>query len=286
MEIKTEAKISIFVGSSSPSKILSFDKRVRALELTREEALQLSAALVENTTTNVARDCGGLEVKQAPKIESDFISLLGHIEDEARQYMDEHCFPSHDFSHVLRVQRLCKVIGEAENADMLILYAAALLHDLGREAERKNPSVDHAEKSAEIARTLLEKVHFPRDKIPAVLYAIKVHRFSKGASPTTLEARILQDADRIDISGAIGIAMTFAYGGAYNRELYDINDPFAQSRELNDKNYTLDHFYAKLLNLPKTMHTRLGKQIAEKRTRFLQLFLQELRTEIESTDEY
>jgi uncharacterized protein len=239
----------------------------------------VSTLLADSITERAQANCEE-QTKESSLIESNPDRLLFEIELEAKRYMNEHCYIGHDFSHVLRVRKLCNIISEAENADKLILNAAALLHDLGRDAERKDPAADHAEKSAEIAKSILQKIGFPSDKIPAVLYAIKVHRFSKGESPNTLEAKILQDADRIDISGALGIATTFAYSGAHNRDLYEPQDPFAEKRSLDDKNYALDHFYTKLLNLPRTMHTKTGRQLAEKRALFTQLFLKELKNEI------
>jgi len=278
MKIKTKSEICITIGNFSSSKILFFDKPVRAIELTKEESQRVSSLLTDGTNTTVSSNG---QSKKETIGEPRTINILAEVGREVKRYMDKHHFSGHDFSHVLRVQKLCRVIGEEENADMLVLLASALLHDLARDEERKNPGVDHAEKSAEIAKDILQRTGFPREKIPAVVYAIRVHRFTKGVTPTTLEAKILQDADRIDISGAIGIATTFAYSGVYNREIYDFNDPFAENRSLDDHNYSVDHFYTKLLNLPKTMHTRISKQIAEKRIEFMQLFLKELRDEIE-----
>jgi uncharacterized protein len=160
------------------------------------------------------------------------------------------------------------MIGEEEKADPLILEAAALLHDVGRSLE----GVDHAEKSAEIAEKLLAECSFPVAKIPQVLYAIRMHRYSRGAEPDTLEAKILQDADRIDISGAIGVAMTFAYGGSKNTELYDKDDPLARNRELDDTKYVLDHFQTKLFKLPETMHTKTARQLIRERYSYLRSF--------------
>lgn len=209
--------------------------------------------------------------------------MLASIEDEAERYMREHHFSGHDFAHVMRVRRLCKIIGKKENADMLVLEAAALLHDLGREAERKDFAVNHANKSVEIADKILQKVRFPSEKTTQVLYAIKVHRFTQHIFPKTIEAKILQDADRIDISGASGIAMTFAYSGAHGIELYNYKDPFAENRSFDDKQYSIDHFYTKLLKLPEAIHTETGRKIAEKRSKFLSRFLKQLRSEIEGS---
>jgi len=280
MEIKTRSGICINVDNSGPSKFLFFDKPVRTVELAKDESLQISTLLVGSINTETVTDFRR-QAKKEMSVESDTLSILARVEREAKRYMKEHHFSGHDFAHVLRVQKLCKAMGCKENADIVVLLASALLHDLGRDHERKNPAIDHAEKSAEIAEEILRKVGFPSEKISAVVYAIKVHRFSKGVTPTTLEAKILQDADRIDISGAVGIASTFAFGGVHNSEIYNLDDPFAENRDLDDKNYVLDHFYAKLLHLPETMHTKIGREMAKKRTKFMSLFLDQLKYEIE-----
>ena len=280
MKIKTKSGVYITIDSNGPSNVVFFDKPVRTIELAKEESLQISSLLVGGINTETATDFRR-QAKKEMSVESDTLLTLAEVEREAKRYMEEHHFGGHDFAHVLRVKRLCKAIGEKENADMLVLLASALLHDLGRDHERKNPAIDHAEKSAEIAEEILRKVGFPSEKIPVAVYAIKVHRFSKGVTPSTLEAKILQDADRIDISGTTGIATTFAYGGAHNYELYDLDDPFATSRDLDDEKYSLDHFYTKLLHLPKNMHTKIGREIAENRMKFVHMFLKELKYEIE-----
>ncbi|MBC7092365.1 MAG: HD domain-containing protein, partial [Nitrososphaeria archaeon] len=201
--------------------------------------------------------------------------LINEIKNIVSKYYENNFFSGHEYSHSLRVYNLCRILAEGEEVDEFVLEAAALLHDLGREWERRDPSIDHAEKSVELAQEILNKIGFPKEKISQVLYAIKVHRFSKGVKPETIEAKILQDADRIDVCGAIGIATAFAYGGAYGLQLYDIDDPFAENRPLNDKKYCLDHFYTKLLNLDKTLNTKRGKMFARKRKMFLIKFLKE-----------
>jgi uncharacterized protein len=206
----------------------------------------------------------------------DNSSLIAHVKKVALEYVQLHSYAGHDQTHTLRVYELCRLIGEKEKADPLILEPAALLHDVGRGFE----GVDHAEKSAEIAEKLLKECNFPVDKIPEVQYAIRMHRFSRGAEPNTLEAKILQDADRIDGSGAIGVAMTFAYGGSKNTELYDKDDPLAKNRNLDDTKYVLDHFQTKLFKLPETMHTKTAKQIIRERSSYLKLFFNQFLEEI------
>jgi uncharacterized protein len=203
--------------------------------------------------------------------------LIEHVKRVALAYIQQHSYAGHDQTHTLRVCGLCRAIGQKENADLLILEAAALLHDIGRSSQQ----VDHAEKSAEMADRLLKECEFPLDLIPQVLYAIRMHRFSRGMEPDTLEAKILQDADRIDISGAVGVAMAFAYGGAKNMELYDKDDPLAKNRKLDDNVYVLDHFQSKLLKLPEMIHTKTGRQLIRKRATYLKSFINQFVKEID-----
>lgn len=131
-----------------------------------------------------------------------------------------------------------------------------------------------------IAEKLLGECRYPEEKASQILYAIRVHRFSQHRTPGTLEAKILQDADRIDISGAIGVAMAFAYGGAKNMELYDTADPLAKNRELDDDRYVLDHFQKKLLKLGETIHTETGRQLVKRRQKYLASFVTQFIREI------
>jgi len=180
---------------------------------------------------------------------------------------------SHDFLHTMRVFELAKRIGEEENADMEILLASALLHDTGRLQPGK-----HAENSGRIALEILKKLNFREEKIKKIIYAVSVHSYAQGKIPDTIEGKILQDADRLDALGAVGIMRTYAYG---NRNLYHPTDPFYKTkRKLNDREYALDHFYQKLLELPLLMHTKTGKKIAGERKKFMLKFLEELEKEI------
>ena len=113
-----------------------------------------------------------------------------------------------------------------------------------------------------------------------ISYAVQVHRYSYGIVPTTLEAKILQDADRLDALGAIGIARLFMTGGSLRRELYSPLDPFCRTRKPDDGTWSLDHFYRKLLKLELGMHTMVGKKLAKKRTAFLKNYLMELEAEV------
>lgn len=118
-------------------------------------------------------------------------------------------------------------------------------------------------------------------KIEKVADAIRAHSYSKRLVPQTLEGKILQDADRLDAIGAIGLARTFSVGGSENRSLYNPTDAFCETeRQLDDTQWTLDHIKKKLMILKNSMHTKTAKKIAEERTEFMELFLNQLRKEI------
>ncbi|MBW6516921.1 MAG: HD domain-containing protein [ANME-2 cluster archaeon] len=205
---------------------------------------------------------------------------MKQIENAARSILENAPSAGHDITHSLRVRDLCLYLAQEEGGDSQVLEAAALLHDIGRPAEFKDPDTDHAVISAQLAPGILSGAGFPSRNIPAVVYAIKHHRHSSGVVPDTLEARILQDADRLDISGAVGAAMTFAYSGAMNRSLYHSGDPLGEHRQLDGDEYALDHILSKLTHLPRTMHTVTARQMAEERSRFLNGFVEQLAGEI------
>ena len=188
--------------------------------------------------------------------------------------------PAHDFSHILRVCKLARIIGQEEKADMRVLLPAALLHDLESKKGPESGQEPSGQAGLGTARSFLQGKGLDRDKIERAIYAIEVHRFSRGIIPTTLEARALQDADRLDAMGAIGIARLFVTGGALGREMYHPQDPFCREREPDDGRWNMDHFYRKLLKLEEGMHTSAGKRLAAKRSRVMKQYLQDLEEEI------
>jgi uncharacterized protein len=185
----------------------------------------------------------------------------------------------HDLSHALRVLAICNTIGEELDADLEVLGAAALLHDLGR-ARKGKQKRHHSMESVKIARRILNSAGFPTQKIPLVLHAIQVHSFEDHTAPKTAEAAILQDADRIDICGAIGAAMTFAYGGSHGSELYNPADPTGTNRRFDDHKYSFDHFFTKLLGLPEVLNTAAGRRIARRRRAHLKNFVAQFEQEL------
>jgi uncharacterized protein len=189
--------------------------------------------------------------------------------------------PAHDFYHIKRVYKNAKIIGRHERPNMDILLPAVLLHDLVMHPKGSAKSSKSAEESADLAEDILQSYGYPQDEITQICYCIKMHSYSKKFIPASIEGKILQDADRLDALGAIGIARTFSVGGSANRKLYNANDPFYRTiREVDDIQWTLDHFQTKLLKLEYSMHTKMGKKMAQERTSFMLLFIRQLQKEI------
>ncbi|HEX2106500.1 MAG TPA: HD domain-containing protein [Nitrososphaera sp.] len=189
--------------------------------------------------------------------------------------------PAHDFQHILRVYKNAEIIGRSEGPDMEVLLPAVLLHDIVVYPKGSAKSSRSSDESAELAKNILENYGYSQDRISKICYCIRTHSYSKKVVPASLEGRILQDADRLDALGAIGIARTFSVAGSENRTFYNADDPFCRStRRLDDKQWTLDHFHTKLLKLEEVMHTETAKKIARERTRFMILFIRQLQKEI------
>ena len=184
--------------------------------------------------------------------------------------------PAHDFQHVMRVYHNAEKICKKEKGNKELVLTAVLLHDLVKSSNRKNST----NQSAKLSEKILKENSFSNNEISIICDAIREHSFSKGKVPSTLEGKILQDADRLDAIGAIGLARVFSFSGSHNRSFYDPNDPFSKNRNLNDGKWALDHFYKKLLKLEAKMNTKTGKLLAKNRTKILKNFLKEIRQEI------
>ena len=189
---------------------------------------------------------------------------------------------AHDPAHVRRVVANATWLGRTESAAAEVVLPAAWLHDCvivpKSSPERKQASRLAA---AEAVRRLRE-AGYPAAFHARIAHAVEAHSFSAGIAPASLEAKIVQDADRLDALGAIGIARCLALGGAMARPLYSENDPFCDSRPADDGRFSLDHFPAKLLKLEGTMQTPAGKREAHRRTEVIKAYLADLRREIEA----
>ena len=189
---------------------------------------------------------------------------------------------AHDISHFRRVWATAQQLAEETAADRLVILTACYFHDIVSLAknhpERSRSSAMAAEKTLAILQSAFPD--FPAERYAAVLHAIEAHSFSAAVAPQSEEAKIVQDADRLEALGAIGLARVFAVSGALNNSLFDARDPFADRRELDDKTYALDHFQCKLLRLPKTMQTEKGRAMAVHNARFLVQFMAKLSAEL------
>jgi len=201
------------------------------------------------------------------------------LQKQVKTMMDKND-PAHDFEHVLRVYANAERICKKEKVDKKLVLTAVLLHDIISFPKSDIRSKISSTKSAIKAKKILQKLLYSNDEIKIITDAIESHSFSKNKTPNTLEGKILQDADRLDALGAIGIARTFAVGGVENRSFYNSNDPFCLSRKPDDQQWTLDHFYKKLLVLESKMHTKSGKIEAKRRTKIIKKFLNDLKREL------
>ena len=188
--------------------------------------------------------------------------------------------PAHDAGHVSRVLRTARGIAVREGPhDPLVLTAAAMLHDCVSVPKDDPRRATASRLAAEHAAWILPAMDFPADRIPGVVHAIEAHSFSAGIAPLTPEARALQDADRIDALGTIGIARCFAVSGSLGRALFHPTDPLAGGREPDEAAWALDHFTVKLLKLPLTMTTAAGKALATERAQVMREFMGALMAE-------
>ncbi len=187
---------------------------------------------------------------------------------------------AHDIEHVKRVVKTAKQLCDEENADIAIVLPAAYLHDCFTypkdHPNRKQSSAIAAKK----AIAYLESIQYPRHYHDAIAHAIEAHSFSANIRPNTLEAQIVQDADRLDALGAIGVTRCIQVSTHFNAQLYNDNDMFAKERELNDKQFTVDHFQTKLFKIVDTMNTESAKLEANKRKAFMQTYLKQLHDEV------
>lgn len=190
----------------------------------------------------------------------------------------------HDIHHALRVEKTALHIAKKEGGNLLIVSLAALLHDIA-DWKFHNGNI---KLSSKLAEDWLSKSDLPK-KVVRHVGEIILHISYKGsgvATPMkTLEGKIVQDADRLDAMGAIGIARAFAYGGAKSRPLYDPKEPPVQHKNFNayknSKSHTINHFYEKLLLLKDRMWTKTARKIAQKRHGFMENFLKEFYSEWE-----
>lgn len=188
---------------------------------------------------------------------------------------------AHDIAHIERVVKNAQRYARAEKANIELVTTAAWLHDcvsLPKDSpHRAKASQLAAEKAGKFLQEIGKDDHF----IIAVQHAIAAHSYSANILANSVEAKIVQDADRIDALGAVGMARCFMVGGALERRLYDSTDPFCQQREPDDTTFCIDHFFIKLFNIAESLHTQAAKVDAKERVLFMKNFLHQLGVELD-----
>jgi uncharacterized protein len=217
----------------------------------------------------------------ASPISDDDANTLKRLRRQAREHFSQ-ARGSHDWEHTLRVHRLCRRIGRAEGADLLVAEAAAYLHDIGRaHQDRANGQLCHAEKGAALARQLLQSHPLAADRRENIIHCIAAHRFRRGESPRTLEARVLFDADKLDAIGAVGVARAFLFAGELGARLHspEIDVTRAPAYSVDDTGYR--EYVVKLSKIRDRILTPAGRRLADDRHRFMTDFFDRFLEEYE-----
>jgi uncharacterized protein len=188
--------------------------------------------------------------------------------------------PAHDLSHIKRVVNNALYLSDIEECDKRIVLPAAWLHDCVQVPKDSPQRAQASALAAEEAVRFLRSQDYPEALLEAVHHAVAAHSFSAGIPVESPEAGVVQDADRLDALGAIGIARCLLTGGALGSDIYHPDDPFGDNRSLDDKAWMVDHFYTKLFKLPATMQTAAGRAEAERRVAQMEVFLEELGREV------
>lgn len=187
---------------------------------------------------------------------------------------------AHDLNHILRVVKVAKQLAIEERAELGVVVPAAWLHDCVN-LPKNHPQRHLASQLAgDKAIEFLTSIDYPSEYYASIHHAICAHSFSAQIAPESIEAKIVQDADRLDALGAVGVARCMQVSGSLNRALYSLDDPFCETRGPDDTNYSIDHFYKKLFNITETLQTASAQQEGKRREAFMRMFLEELSREI------
>jgi uncharacterized protein len=202
---------------------------------------------------------------------------LGALRDRLEPRLSDD--PGHDMAHCLRVAAWTLRLG-GDQVDPREAVAAALLHDVVNLPKDSPERAQASELSARVAQTELASLGFTAAAIGRIVAAVRDHSFSRGATPEDALGRALQDADRLETLGAIGLMRCVAVSTQMGGTFFDSQDPWARARELQDTRYFVDHFFTKLLTLPETLCTEAGRTEARRRGAYLRGFLAQLADEI------
>ena len=222
----------------------------------RENHVGMGFLCTNSHSTSKMRNSNYIEntIKSMPEIEK--------LRSEAREYYGDTS--AHGWEHACRVEALARRMAESENADKEIVRLGAIFHDIGREKETEGEIQDHAQWGKKETHSILTEYGYEPETVQSVTRCVESHRYSKGPQPDTLEASVVADADDLDALGAIGIARTFAHSGDFEK--------------------TVDHIREKILSLRDRIRTDTAREIAEKRHRFTQDFLDRFEQEKDQGD--
>lgn len=196
-----------------------------------------------------------------------------------KRYYD-HDDPSHDWSHVLRVKEVCLKLAKDHDVSEKVLITAAYLHDIINIPKNSIHRDKASSLAADKARVLLDGHDFSEAEISHIAQVILEHSYSANLKPSSIESAILQDADKLDAMGAIGVMRWASCGTKMKSKYYHPDDPWGENRSLDDKSYSLDHFEEKLLKLNGRLNTQGAKEEGKRRLAFFHAFLDQLRSEI------
>lgn len=189
--------------------------------------------------------------------------------------------PAHDILHIERVVKVAKRLCDQEKGKLEVVIPAAWLHDFITVPKNDSRRSQASLLSSIEAVKFLSSINYSSGYIPEIAHAIEGHSFSANVPTRTLEAKIVQDADRLDALGAIGIARCFATSGVLKRAFYSSSDPFCKIRQPDDSIFTIDHFYKKLFLVAQSLQTEAGKIEGLHRLEVMKKYLTELDLELE-----
>lgn len=203
---------------------------------------------------------------------------------------------AHNLDHVMRVYSLCLLLAEhEENVDLHVLIPAALLHDIARvkESNDNTGETDHAILGSKIAEGILKDLEYEEEKVEKIKHCIATHRFRSGNEPKTIEAKILFDADKLDVLGAIGIARSFMIAGQFRQRLSTkqssgkyIEGNTTENGRLKDvsRHSPFIEYEVKFKKIPDKLYTKKAKEIGVNRLNFMNEFFNRLSMEIEGSE--
>ncbi|ORT52799.1 phosphohydrolase [Vibrio sp. qd031] len=188
--------------------------------------------------------------------------------------------PAHDINHVRRVVKTALSLSEQQHAEIEVVLPAAYLHDCFTFPKNHPDRATSSTIAAQKADAFLRSIDYPQQYLEAIEHAIIAHSYSANIKPKSLEAKIVQDSDRLDALGAIGVSRCLQVSSGFGASLYHGDDPYGEHRDLDDKAYAIDHFQTKLFKLADLLHTNAAKREAKSRIQFMEHFLEQLNSEM------